>query len=244
MEREDVIQKIKKLLKLQYGAEKVGSAGEAYQTARMVQKLLLEYNLSQKDIETADDGTAQKVTESDPLSYTDYYGAVWKRSLLVVICENNLCKVVTTPGLKRMNIVGTEANVIICKEFYQYLTQVFRRLSMERLNEAQNTYLGTGKFMTEPMKKDFVRSYLEGVSEGLDENYASRRPTSEETGLVLSHGKLIESYLKEKNVRKGRSRSGWSHLRPDGFGIGYEDGKNVSLDRQIKGGVHRQDYIE
>ena len=46
MEKETVIQKIRKLLKLQYGAEKIGNSGEAYQAAKLVRKLLLEYNLS------------------------------------------------------------------------------------------------------------------------------------------------------------------------------------------------------
>ena len=44
MEKENVIQKIQKLLKLQYGAESIGSTGEAYQAAKMVRKLLMEYS--------------------------------------------------------------------------------------------------------------------------------------------------------------------------------------------------------
>lgn len=233
MEKESVIQKIRKLLKLQYSAEKVGNAGEAYQAAKMVKKLLMDYNLSLKDIQGAEDSEAMRITESDPFSYADQYGMVWKRNLLVVICNNNLCKVVQTPLMKRMTIVGTEANVIICKEFYQYLLQVFRRLSMERLNEAQNEYLGTGKFMTEPMKKEYMRSYLEGVGHGLQENYDSQRPTSEETGLVLSHNRLIEDYFKKKDIRKGRSLRSKSVLRADGYDAGYDDGRNVNLNRQI-----------
>ena len=43
MEKENVITKIQKLLKLQYGAEQIGSTGEAYQAAKMVRKLLMEY---------------------------------------------------------------------------------------------------------------------------------------------------------------------------------------------------------
>ena len=233
MEKDSVIQKIRKLLKLQYGAENVGNAGEAYQAAKMVRKLLLEYNLSLKDVQGDEDGEIMRVTESDPFSYADQYGLTWKRNLMVVICENNLCKLVTTNQLKRMRIVGTEANVIICKEFYQYLLQVFRRLSMERLNEAQNEYLGTGMFMTEPKKKDFIRSYLEGVSRGLQENYDSQRPTSEETGLVLSHSRLIESYLHQKNIKKGRARHVKTEVRADGYDAGYDDGRNVNLNRQI-----------
>ena len=55
MEKENVIQKIQKLLKLQYNAEKIGSTGEAYQAAKMVRKLLMEYNLSMSDIDTSEE---------------------------------------------------------------------------------------------------------------------------------------------------------------------------------------------
>ena len=36
MEKENVINKIRKLLKLQYGAEKIGSEGEAYAAAEAI----------------------------------------------------------------------------------------------------------------------------------------------------------------------------------------------------------------
>lgn len=235
MEKENVIEKIRKLLKLQYSAEKVGNSGEAFQAAKMVRKLLLEYNLSLSDISTEEQATTTRVVESDAMSYADYYGVVWKQRLLGIICRYNLCSLVVCRTTKKMNIVGTEANMTVVKGFYEYLLQVFRRLSMERLNEAQNEYLGTGKFMTEPMKKDFVRSYLEGVGHGLQENYESQRPTVEETGLVLSHNKLIEDYFKQRDIRKGRAIRSKSALRADGYGAGYDDGRNVSLNRQIKG---------
>lgn len=244
MEKDTVIQKIQKLLKLQYNAEKIGSTGEAYQAAKMVRKLLLEYNLSLKDIQNNEVGETMTVKESDPFSYADQYGMTWKRNLMLVICENNLCKLVTVNQLKRMRIVGTEANVIICKEFYQYLLQVFRRLSMERLNEAQNEYLGTGMFMTEAKKKDFIRSYLEGVSRGLQENYGSQRPTSEETGLVLSHSRLIEDYFHQKNIVNARSRRTRTEVRADGYDAGYDDGRNVSLNRQIKNKEGNLNFLE
>ena len=215
MEKETVIQKIRKLLKLQYGAEKIGNSGEAYQAAKMVRKLLLEYNLSMSDIHAA-----------------DQYGVSWKQNLLMIICRYNLCSVIVCPRTKQMNIVGLDANVIIVKEFYEYLLQVFRRLSMERLNEAQNEYLGTGRFMTEPKKKDFLRSYLEGVSRGLQENYEAQQPTSQETGLMVCHKELIKDYLASKSIGKAR-RSSATKVRPDGFNAGFDDGRNVNLSKQL-----------
>ena len=226
MDKETVIQKIQKLLKLQYNAEKIGSTGEAYQAAKMVRKLLLEYNLSMTDINATGQQEQSRIVESDPLSYADQYGVTWKQNLMMIICRYNLCSVIVCPRTKQMNIVGLDANVIIVKEFYEYLLQVFRRLSMERLNAAQNEYLGTGRFMTESMKKDYLRSYLEGVSRGLQENYESQQPTSQETGLMVCHKQLIKSYLESKSI--GKARRGRScKVRTDGFDAGFDDLRSV-----------------
>ena len=232
MDKETVIQKIRKLLKLQYGAEKIGNSGEAYQAAKMVRKLLLEYNLSLSDIQEEEQQQAARIVETDPLSYADQYGVSWKQNLLMIICRYNLCSLIVCPRRKQMNIVGTEANTIVVKEFYEYLLQVFRRLSMERLNEAQNEYLGTGRFMTEPKKKDFLRSYLEGVSRGLQENYEAQHSTSQETGLMVCHKELIKDYLVSKSIGKVR-RCSTTKVRPDGFNAGFDDGRNVNLNKQL-----------
>ncbi len=232
MDKETVIQKIRKLLKLQYGAEKIGNSGEAYQAAKMVRKLLLEYNLSLSDIQEEEQQQAARIVETDPLSYADQYGVSWKQNLLMIICRYNLCSLVVCPRRKQMNIVGTEANTIVVKEFYEYLLQIFRRLSMERLNEAQNEYFGTGRFMTEPKKKDFLRSYLEGVSRGLQENYESQQPTSQETGLIVCHKELIKDYLASKSIGKAR-RGRACKIRTDGFDAGFDDGRNINLNKQL-----------
>lgn len=232
MDKESALQKIRKLLKLQYGAEKIGNSGEAFQAAKMVRKLLMEYNLSLSDIQEEEQQQATRIVETDPLSYADQYGVSWKQNLLMIICRYNLCSLIVCPRRKQMNIVGTEANTIVVKEFYEYFLQVFRRLSMERLNEAQNEYLGTGRFMTEPKKKDFLRSYLEGVSRGLQENYESQQPTSQETGLMVCHKELIKDYLASKSIGKAR-RCSTTKVRPDGFNAGFDDGRNVNLSKQL-----------
>ncbi len=232
MDKETVIQKIRKLLKLQYGAETIGNSGEAFQAAKMIRKLLVEYNLSLNDISKDDDHQHQTIETSDPLSYSDQYGLTWKQNLLMIICHYNFCSLVTCSKRKQMHIVGTDANIAVVREFYNYLLQVFRRLSMERLNETQNMYISEGLFMTENKKKDFIRSYLEGVSRGLRDNYESIQPTSQETGLVVCHHELIENYMKEHAISKGRKRRSVK-VRSDGFDAGFDDGLRVSLNQQL-----------
>ena len=132
MDKENVIQKIQKLLKLQCGAESIGSTGEAFQAAKMVKKLLMEYNLSMSDIDTSDGQNTMKMEKSVDMSSGSKYGNHWKFQLLGVIALNNLCQAYKRDNGK-MFVVGTEDNVTIVKEFYDYLIKVFMRLGKEHL---------------------------------------------------------------------------------------------------------------
>lgn len=239
MEKENVITKIQKLLKLQYGAEQIGSTGEAYQAAKMVRKLLMEYNLSMSDIDTSDGEQKLTMTKSDELAGSDRYGNHWKFQLLGVIASNNLCSAYKRVSGK-MFVIGTEDNVAIVQEFYNYLVKVFRRLAKEHWErkckewEQQGYNVEYILFADNTVMNKFFRSYLEGVPVGLQENYDSLKPTSAETALVVCHQEAIDEYVKENftmNDRKPRTRT--RKIYGDAYNLGAADGRAVSLNRQI-----------
>ena len=236
MEKERVISKIRKLLRLQFGAEKIGSMAEACQAAKLVKKLLMEYNLSMSDIEEEQKGAINMV-ESEDMTSIDRYGNLWKIELLHVIASNNLCKVFTRTYNRKMFVIGAEENVVVVREFYEYLLKVFRRLAIERFNEAQNNVMKQGKRYTEQGERRFIRSYLEGVSYGLQQNYDSIKPTSEETALVVSHRQMIDDYLNDNKYQvndKSRRQARKNEVNAEAFFKGEKDGKEVSLNKQLK----------
>lgn len=239
MEKENVIQKIQKLLKLQYGAESIGSTGEAFQAAKMVKKLLMEYNLSMSDIDTSDGEQKLTMTKSDELAGSDRYGNHWKFQLLGVIASNNLCSAYKRVSGK-MFVIGTEDNVAIVQEFYNYLVKVFRRLAKEHWErkckewEQQGYNVEYILFADKTVENKFFRSYLEGVPVGLQENYDSLKPTSAETALVVCHQEAIDEYVKGNftmNDKKPRTRT--RKIYGDAYNLGAADGRAVSLNRQI-----------
>ena len=246
MEKESVISKIRKLLKLQFNAEKIGSTGEAFQAAKMVKKLLMEYNLSMGDIGSDEEKSNVKMTESDDMTITDRYGNNWKRSLLGVIARNNLCSVYTRTYNQKMFIIGAEENVIIVKEFYEYLLKVFRRLAVERFNEAQTEAMRYGKRYTQQGERKFYRSYLEGVPYGLQENYDSMKPTFEETALVVCHQEMIEDYLVDMKYKMDnrRKRQRRVTVMGEAFEQGQEDGRKVNLNKQLNNNGSNQQQID
>ena len=249
MEKENVIQKIQKLLKLQYNAEKIGSTGEAYQAAKLVRKLLIEYNLSMSDIDASDSEQKLSMSKSDEFSGSDRYGNHWKFKLLGVIACNNLCSAYQRVSGK-MFVIGIEENVAIVQEFYKYLVKVFRRLAKEHWKrkckewELQGYNVEYILFADKTIENKFFRSYLEGVPVGLQENYDTLKPTSEETALVVCHQEAIDEYVKENftmNDKKHRTRR--RELYGDAYALGAADGRAVSLNRQLSNKVEEGTFF-
>lgn len=242
MEKENVITKIQKLLKLQYNAERIGSTGEAFQAAKMVKKLLMEYNLSMSDIDTSDGQESVTMSKSEEKSSGSMFGNHWKFALLGVIANNNLCHAYRRISGK-MFVIGTKENTVIVNEFYEYLVKVFRRLAEEhwaetirQIEKEHGPRLRTEQTdkAMEAVRRKYIRSYLEGVPIGLQENYDSMKPTSQETALVLCHDQMINDYVNENfewSDTKTRKRK--RTVYGDAFDLGQTDGRKVSLNRQI-----------
>lgn len=144
-------------------------------------------------------------------------------------------------GAKSQN---DEDNVVIVKEFYDYLLKVFRRLAIERFNDAQNEVMQTGRRYSEQGRNRFIRSYLQGVSVGLQENYDSIKPTSSETALVVCHKEMIDSYLHNGkwllSDKKQRQRK--ITVIGEAFDKGIDDGRKVSLNKQLD--INNQQKID
>ena len=95
-------------------------------------------------------------------------------------------------------------------------------------------YYRTGKY-----KKKYIRSYLEGASSGLREQFEAMRnipaETVRDTALVLCQGALIDKYLEKiRTCKKVLTRNAQTDYPAYYSGMG--DGLSINLDRQIKGG--------
>lgn len=251
-ERNKILEKIRKLLKLQHSADKVGSKGEAYAAAQGVHRLLTQYNLCLSDLKDLNDEVDLKIKESRGFSYRDMYGT-WKNDLLTVICDNNFCQSLINTHFKKVWIVGEEQNVAIVKNLYDYLVKAFRQL-------AKDAYMGWVKeiqednliiFVSQVLeylertgeKKKYLRSYFKGAVYGLKEQYESMQQTSEETALVVTHNKAIDDFLQNDKTFSGKTchhRSTNEEFNPQAYISGKKDGRNISLAPQVKENVQQQ----
>lgn len=231
-----ILEKIKKLLRLQNSAESLGNEGEAYAAANAVHRLLTTYNLSLGDISDEERETLN-ITASDEITYRSPYGSQWKRNLLALITENNYCRALAIPSCQHMIIVGQEDNVVVVKTLYDYLVSTFTILAPRRKAEFEYQLRQEGRRLTDGGKRKFLHSYFIGAVVGLQDNFESRKPTSDETGLMVCHTAAIEEFLGKdsfyiKKDFKGRKTK--EDLMLEGVLYGQKDGQNISLNRQIQ----------
>lgn len=242
MDKKNIIGKVQKLLRLQNSAEQINSLGEAAAVARKIRILLMEHNLSMTDIDMEKENEIEiAMQQSEEWSGADGNGSTWKFELLSVIAENNLCKAFIRTN-KRMFLVGSEENIAVVKEFYDYLLKAFRRMARDRwgdyVREIEQEYRFCFGMLEskrrESMKRMFMKSYFMGLPPGLKKNYDSMKPTSEETALVVCHERKIREFVdanykwSEKSRRNRRTT-----VDRRAYHEGMADAENIGLNKQI-----------
>ena len=91
MDTDKILQKLRKLMNLKESAAAVGNVGEANAAAAGITRLLLEYNLSEKDIPEQDKIDNPIAVEDIPYR-TSVENGVWYRELVQTVCYFNFCK--------------------------------------------------------------------------------------------------------------------------------------------------------
>ncbi len=135
MEISNVIDKVKHLMLL---AQKAGTEAEAANASRHAQALMMKYRISTVDL--------QEIREDDSIKTNagpegGYRIAVWKSNLLSTICSVNGCRLIISrryAGYSTCNrktyqefqIIGTESDATLCKEFYNYLCNLIENLTI------------------------------------------------------------------------------------------------------------------
>lgn len=248
--RHKILEKIRKLLALKESAEKIGSEGEAYAAAQGVHRLLTEYNLTMQDVlGSKGEDNGPRIEESDGISYNSHFG-LWKQQLMGIICKYNYCKCVASTQTKQVYAVGTEANVAVCTWLFEYLVSAFVSLAKQNFRKMLDRYCLVGPNIPlniarlqygEKRTDDFFHSYYIGTVSGLRENFEARQVSADERGLMVTFDWHIDDFLKSKGgvyKRRGTIDIG-DELDPYALDKGYNDGRDISLNRQVSGSAEK-----
>jgi hypothetical protein len=226
----EILGRLKKLIRLQKGALKVGSVGEAEAAALAIGRLLTEYNLSLADVEGSGDDEAQtvEIVEGDTIRLVTGDDFRFSQFLLSVITRYNYCQVIFADlGRSRPSarIVGSEINTETCFFLYEFLSRWFKYHAGHEANRRA----------LDPSRKRHIReSFLYGCIEGVEEKFKAEQ-TEQITALVISHKAMIEKYIKNKqmNFKRVNNINNRKRLDTGAYLGGRECGRSVQIRKRL-----------
>ncbi|GKH73467.1 DUF2786 domain-containing protein [Parabacteroides merdae] len=251
MDTDKILQKLRKLMNLKESAAAVGNVGEANAAAAGITRLLLEYNLSEKDIPEQDKIDNPIAVEDIPYR-TSVENGVWYRELVQTVCYFNFCKLLICLKMNsktgkrerdKFKIVGRKNNVETVLYLISFLSNKFVVLGRKEYPAYhRKCILELGK---SPLsQKAFLRSFLIGCIVGIREKFERDQKEFGEsiTALIVSNNDMIDEFLKKemgdiKNARKSKKPDIDMISGKQGFIAGY----NVEINKGIysKDGEHK-----
>lgn len=235
-----VMRKIAKLKKLYEGAKEINSEGEANKAAVIMQKLLIEYNLTMEDVSSKEEKNQNNVLD-EKISGNDYktMGGIWEQRVTYVICKWNFCKCyIYGNSYRNLVIVGRKNNI----EFVKWLTSVLKERFYDLAKKRWKEYHKINP--DSPISQGvWMRSYLIGCAEGLDANFKKEKEIVQKkdnqkservTALVLRSKTEIDEYVKNQYGRVKKSNKGvGKNYNFNARFTGYNDGRNTNINNPL-----------
>jgi hypothetical protein len=220
MDRKQIIAKIQSMLKLQQGSD---FDGECQNAASMIDKLCKKYNVSLDEI------TETQVLDESFINFKRVNVAL--TTLLNAIATFYDAKAYMKNGdVKSLQIIGSEAQQIQVRLYYDYLVQVMEK-EAEVAHQAEKVMADiTGKSVSRSFKLNFRKAFADKVALRL-------REMKEEENRVHDDAKAVSSKLSTMRFGRARKMNGASG---EGATVGANVGAGVSLHRQTKGTQQRQ----
>jgi hypothetical protein len=233
--KEQIISRIKKLLKHAESAKSIGSLKEAEVFAAKAQELLMEYNVTMMEVAMAaekDNDQFASWTYGESISYADLSGNRWKFELIDVLTKHNLCRFTFNKYLKTFRVYGNMSNVDTVVWLFNFINIALLRLS-------KDSYCAIPmdrRFLT--TRRAYIQSFLVGAVHGLDKKLQLQREEQARNAkmhdLIVYNAKALETYLQiiVPNIKPGKG-FGKTDLGM-GYREGYETGKGLTVQPPIK----------
>lgn len=229
MVTESILSKIKALLNMT--VEKGCTTEEASTAMEKVQTLLLQHNLSIRDINTGEQKDEQVGKIGMVTKQADRY--LWKIALLNVISKNMMCSVIRNSHKREVYLFGTRENVSIVSEMHEWIAIQLEQMSLKDFN----VYKRQGGYVNgKSWKTSYFNAAISEINKRLSKPYEN---FSQTTGcaVVLYNDKALSEAVKRvfPKVNKGYSYRGTDA----GRSFGRLAGQNASLTPQRKLGNDR-----
>ena len=221
MDRQQVIAKIQSILKLQNGTD---FEGEASAAAAMIDKLCKQYNI------TVSEATETQVLDETFESFKRVNQAYATLLNAIATFYDAKAYLKNNSDMKSIQIIGSEAQQIQVRLYFDYLVQVMER-ECNLAHKAEKVLAAVnGTSVSRSFKLNFRKAFADKVSVRLFE-------MKKEEGRVHDDAEAVDKKL--SSMRFGRAKK-FNGARGEGAAVGANVGAGVSLNRQASGSVTKQ----
>ncbi len=218
MELDQIISRIKKLMKHAESAKNLGSLAEAEIFTAKVNELLLEYNITMHQIAMSadkDEDEFSKYVYNEKISYANNQsGDRWRLNLIKTLTYYNMCNFHLSHD-KTFRVYGRMENVDVVVWMYNFLSIGLHNLSLTTYNSLPSHHKHPN------IRYAYLKNFLLGCADGIAIKLSEQRKSREVemTGMILYNKQALERYEKENipNLRFVKSK-------PVKLGHGYNEG--------------------
>lgn len=212
MTADKILDKLAKLKARAEGEKRIGETAAAEAFAAMINKLLLEHELSETDIPLApevDPIIEHLVRPQDhDIKFTNVRIG-WQERLAGIVARAHLCRHLVSTGTNYITFVGTKSHVMVAEYAYVTLVRTAARLSYYAMKKYYREHCDEPGFTIDNYRAAWLRGFISRISERFDE---VRRQEMEATGssstaLIRLSEQLTRAsqYLDDKKVRSVRA---------------------------------------
>lgn len=221
---DEILEKIKKLMRHAESAKQIGSMQEAEAFAAKIQELMMQYNIEHiGSIEDEKDNIREE-------AYDKINSTWWHKMLLSDIAKYNFVKVFKYEDSTKSLVIGKKLNIENAIWMFNFVkTKIwYAAYYATRKAGKSNPMIDTGQF-----KKNFYLGAVNGFISKLEELTASQTNATAINALMLSNDSAIMQYVTDKyklGVGKGQRIPAGQGA---GFQSGYETGKKLEVGKPL-----------
>ena len=218
MNKEAVLKKVEKLMRMQESPNKE----EAETAAIMMQKLVQKYNIDVGMINLIEED--KELVKEYSLNSGRKKVRPWMTQLIAAVAKFYDVRALIR-GRHTYILVGFEVDSKVAKQMYEYLYDSLMREARNDSKEVED----------KKYRKRWKLSYLLGAAVELDRRFhaikESQKAKSDCTDLVVVKEDKIKDFIASMDIKDGRNRK--TNIDAEAYAMGEITGQTISLNQQI-----------
>lgn len=239
MTTEKILDKLAKLKAARDGEAKIGNQAAAEAFAEAINRLLIQHELSEADI--------QMPAEQDPIvehfvtpmmmkEHGVKYGRSrigWQEALASLVARAHLCRLLVHPGSNAVTFVGTKAHVTVAEYAFLVLVAAADRMSIQARHEWWRDVHGGAHVESNGFRASWLSGFVRRIGERFEEARRAEviaAAVGESTALMCLNKALVRAgdYIDEKYKKKSApTKIGGANM--DGYRAGRAAADKMKL---------------